>query len=215
MVTPPRTEVGDAAGQERARWSPDRAVPMRRKVSDILAVMIVAPSPLTLPLGAEVTVRALKFDRIEYRRWSARLRDISVEQVVLGATFGPEVEGRTPFFGGDLAVEFFYTARNYNVIAGFSPAGEPRGCYCNICLPAQIIAGPRGGEVHFVDLDIDVVVAPDGECSVTDEEEFVANSARYHYPSAVQAAARAAVAELLAAVALRQSPFDSLGLPAQ
>lgn len=177
--------------------------------------MIVAPSPLTLPLGADVTVRALKFDRVEYRRWSARLRDISDGQVVLGATFGPEVEGRTPFFGGDLAVEFFYTARNYNVIAGISPAGEPRGCYCNICLPAQVIAGPKGSEIHFVDLDIDVVVAPGGGCTVTDEEEFVANSARYRYPAAVQAAARAAVADLLAAVAQRQSPFDRLGLSAQ
>lgn len=177
--------------------------------------MIVAPSPLTLPLGTEVTVRALKFDRVEYRRWSARVRDISAEQVVLGATFGPEVEGRTPFFGGDLALEFFYTARHYNVIAGFSPSGEPRGCYCNICLPAQVIAGSRGTELHFVDLDIDVVVAPGGGCTITDEEEFVANSARFRYPAAVQAAARASVADLLAAVARRQAPFDRLGLPAQ
>lgn len=177
--------------------------------------MIVAPSPLTLPLGAEVTVRALKFDRVEYRHWSARLRDISAGQVVLDATFGPEVEGRTPFFGGDLALEFFYMTRNYNVIAGFSPSGELRGCYCNICLPAQVIAGPQGGEVHFVDLDIDVVIEPDGGCTVTDEEEFVANSARYRYPTAVQAAARSAVADLLDAVAWRESPFDRLGLPAQ
>lgn len=175
--------------------------------------MIVTPSQITLPPGVEVTVRALKYDGIEYRRWSARLRDISVDQVVLGATFGPEVEGRTPFFGGDLALEFFYTARNYNVIAGFAPSGEPRGCYCNICLPAQVINGPQGGEIHFVDLDIDVVVAPGGACTVTDEDEFIANSARYRYPAAVQAAARSAVADILAAVARRQSPFDRLGPP--
>lgn len=168
-----------------------------------------------LPVGVDITVRALKFDRAEYRRWSARLREITPERVVLGATFGPEVEGRTPFFGGDEAHEVFYTARHYNIIAGFSPAGAPRGCYCNICLPAQVFAVPAGGEVRFVDLDIDVLVTPDGACTVADEDEFDANTLRYAYPPAVQAAARAAVAELVSAARRRAAPFDRLLLPAR
>lgn len=175
--------------------------------------MIAAPTLTLFTRGAEVLVRALKYNGVEYRRWSARVETMTPEQIVLGAVFGPEVEGRTPFRGGDRALEFFYTSRGYNIIAGFSPAGVPRGCYCNICLPAAVVNAPSGGEIHFVDLDIDVLVAPDGTCVVADEDEFAVNARRFAYPEPVRAAARSAVDELLAAVRDRRSPFDRLGLP--
>ncbi len=69
-----------------------------------------------------------------------------------------------------------------------------------------------GPEVHFVDLDLDVLIWPDGSCVVTDEDDFATNSTRYSYPPAIEHDARAAVAALLEAVRELLAPFDQLGL---
>lgn len=162
--------------------------------------------------GTTVTVRALKYDRGEYRRWTCQFRGRVAGGIVLEAIFGPAVEGRTPFFAGDRAVEYFYTDRGYNVIAGYAPGGALRACYCNICEPARLLVADDGPELSFIDLDLDVLVMPDGACLVTDEDEFDRNTQRYGYAPRVQEAARAAVAALLAAVHGRREPFDLIGL---
>ncbi len=99
----------------------------------------------------------------EYRRWQVHFAALIDGGARLEATFASAVEGRTPFFGGDRAVEFFYADRGYNVIAGYAPNGTLRACYCNICTPATFVLTPDGPEVHFIDLDLDVLVWPDGQ----------------------------------------------------
>ncbi len=42
--------------------------------------------------------------------------------------------------------------------------------YCNICLPVVV----QDGSVSFVDLALDLLVLPDGEARVLDEDEFEA-----------------------------------------
>lgn len=164
--------------------------------------------------GTAVLVRAHKYDGKEYRRWQVHFVEHIDGGVRLETIFSSFVEGRTPFFGGDRAVEFFYADRGYNIIVGYSPEGVLRACYCNICTPATFVLSPEGPEIHFIDLDLDVLVWPDGSCVVTDEDDFAENSVRYGYPLELQQDARAAVAALLAAVRDRQTPFDQLGLAA-
>ena len=162
--------------------------------------------------GAAITVRALKYDTTPYRQWAGRVVATTPTSLALEATFGPEVEGRTPFLAGDRALEYFYFDRGYNVIAGYAPQGAFRACYCNICAPATLHAAPEGPELHFVDLDIDVLVRPDGACLVADEDEFARNADRYGYPPEVRLAAREALAALLSDVRERRPPFDAIGL---
>lgn len=162
--------------------------------------------------GDAITVRALKYDGTAYRRWVGHFCARAATSVSLMATFGPEVEGRSPFFAGDGAREYFYTDRHYNVIAGYAPDGVLRACYCNICQPARFLLTDAGAELRFVDLDIDVLVEPDGRCIVTDEDEFARNAQTYHYPAPVRAAAQAAIVTLLQHVRERQAPFDTIGL---
>ena len=166
----------------------------------------------TIVPGTALTVRAHKYDGREYRRWQAFFVETVPGGALLEAVFNSFVEGRTPFFGGDRAVEFFYADRGYNVITGYAPDGTLRACYCNICIPASFVQAPEGPEIHFIDLDLDVLVWPDGGCVVTDEDDFAENIVRYSYPQAIQDDARAAVDALLAAVRDRGAPFDRLGL---
>lgn len=168
----------------------------------------------TVPAGTRVTIRAFKYDGQEYRRWQVDFAAPIAGGVVLEAIFSAVVEGRTPFFGGDRAVEYFYADRGYNVIAGYTSEGALRACYCNICAPATFTLAPDGPEIHFIDLDLDILVWPDGRCVVTDEDDFARNTILYGYPSETQVAARDAVSALLSAVGARQAPFDQIGLPA-
>jgi protein associated with RNAse G/E len=154
-----------------------------------------------------VTVRALKYDGREYRRWEATCSTTVAGGVVLRAIFSAVVEGCTPFFGGDRAVEYFYTDRGYNVIAGYAPDGGLRAWYCSICTPAQVADTPNGPEVRFIDLGLDLLVWPDGRCVLMDEDEFTQHSADYRYPQEVHDAARAAVSALQNAVRERHHPL--------
>lgn len=76
----------------------------------------------------------------------------------------------------------------------FAPDGAPLGVYCNVALPP--ILGP--GRLDWVDLDLDVVRSGDGPATLVGEDEFAAHAARYAYPAALVASARAAADELLA-----------------
>lgn len=93
--------------------------------------------------------------------------------VVLEARFNrPD----TPFMGtvlkeNDLFVETFYSDRWYNIFEVYDrDEGWIKGWYCNVGRPAMV----EPGFVSYVDLALDLWVAPDGLQTVLDEDEFAA-----------------------------------------
>lgn len=104
---------------------------------------------------------------------------------------------------GTLSTEFYWTDRWYSVFRFREPAGPLRNFYCNINTPARL----SGRTLSFVDLDIDVLVAPDFSARVLDEEEFDAHEKLFQYPPEFRRRARAALEEVCALVRLRQFPF--------
>ena len=61
--------------------------------------------------------------------------------------------------------------------------------------------------MSYVDLDIDVLVAPDFSYRVVDTDEFEANAVRLNYPPEVQRGAKESLVELLSLIEMRQFPF--------
>ena len=61
--------------------------------------------------------------------------------------------------------------------------------------------------LSYIDLDIDVLVAPDLTYKILDVEDFEENARRYAYPEEVQANARGAVTELTRLIESRAFPF--------
>jgi len=80
----------------------------------------------------------------------------------------------TPFMDvvlkqGDRFVETFYADRWYNVFEIFDrDDGGFKGWYCNIGKPAVL----KKDSVSYVDLALDLWVAPDGTQTVLDRDEF-------------------------------------------
>jgi len=76
--------------------------------------------------------------------------------------------GYFTFEPGDRLEEFFSLDDWYNLFAVFRPSGELAGWYCNVTYPTIV----DGDELHWHDLWVDVIVTPDGQVVVLDEDEL-------------------------------------------
>lgn len=155
----------------------------------------------------EINVRACKYDGHVHRSWVGRLRERRGSLIVLDAEFAEEV--RHPLLGriapGTRSTEYYWTDRWYNVFRFAETTGALRNYYCNINAPAVF----DDHVLSFVDLDIDVLVAPDFSYSVLDREEFAVNALRFKYPAEVCRQAQLALDELIALVETRHFPFNT------
>ena len=154
-----------------------------------------------------ITVRVLKYDGVEHRRWSASLLSQDNDLLVLDAKFEEEINhdllGTIEL--GTVSLEYYWLNRWYNVFRFSSPAGILRNYYCNVNVPPTF----DGGLLTYIDLDIDILVAADLSYRILDLEEFEENATRYGYSDDVKANAHKALDDLISLIENRQFPFDS------
>ncbi len=154
----------------------------------------------------EIVVHALKYDGSLHRAWKARLMRREDSLIVLEGVFEREV--RHALLGhiarGTLSTEYFWLNRWYNVFRFREPTGEMRNFYCNINQPARL----SGHTLSFVDLDLDVLVAPDFSYKILDRDEFTINAARFRYPPEILSEAEKALAALVSLIERRAFPFS-------
>jgi uncharacterized protein len=148
----------------------------------------------------------LKYDGREHRRWPARIAKTAGPLLVLDAVFDEEIEhdllGRIS--PGTISTEYYWLDRWYNVFR-FSDANRKfQNFYCNVSQPPSF----DGRVLSYIDLDIDVLVAPDLTYKILDEDDFEENAKRYQYSDEVQANARRALAELTELIESRSFPFN-------
>ena len=155
----------------------------------------------------EFTVRVLKHDGTEYRRWQAKLRRREDPLLVFDAEFDVDVshELMGEIRRGTRTVEYYWLDRWYNVFCFLDSEGSTRLWYCNVNTPPKI----EGTILSYVDLDIDIVVQQDLSYQVMDLDEFEQNTNRYGYSDEERGSAHAAVDDLVSLIHLRQFPFDS------
>jgi PncC family amidohydrolase len=151
--------------------------------------------------GAWVTVRKLDHSGQEMMRYPARVLRRDERSVVLAARReGPSLDlGYVTLERDDRWIETFYAGRWYNVFEIRAVDGRLKGWYCNVTRPPRITAA----EVSAEDLALDLWVEPGGRAVVLDEEEFDA----LPLGAGERAAARAALAGLLALVSREGSPL--------
>ncbi len=154
----------------------------------------------------EVTIRVMKFDGTEYRRWRAQLMRQTGALLIFYAAFEEEVQhSKLGLIGrGTVSIEYYWLDRWYNVFRFLEPDGRLRNFYCNVNMPPVF----DGRTLTYVDLDIDVVVSPGLSYEILDMEEFEMNAEKYKYPEDVQRRAHAALHELLSLIESGQFPFD-------
>ncbi len=154
----------------------------------------------------QITVRVLKYDGSEHRRWDASLVRQDGALIVLDAAFDDAVQHHLlgNISQGTETIEYYWLDRWYNIFRFLESDGTTKLFYCNINMPPAI----SGGVLSYIDLDIDVLVQPDFSYQVLDLEEFAANTLRYRYSEQVKRQTHSAVDELIAMIETRQFPFS-------
>jgi protein associated with RNAse G/E len=162
------------------------------------------PNDASAPI--ELIVRACKFDGTENRRWNARLIERVGTLLVLDATFDSDIEHDLlgQIASGTLSTEYYWTDRWYNIFRFSDPSGVLRNYYCNVNMPPEL----NGNFLSYIDLDVDILVAPDRSYRILDEDEFATNAAHFGYPEDVRRNVDDAVQELVEMIETGQFPFD-------
>ena len=159
-----------------------------------------------MPKPEQITVRVLKYDGAEYRRWSAALERQDDSLIVLDAAFADEVQH--DLLGnikcGTRTIEYYWFDRWYNVFRFLEEDSTTKVFYCNVNMPPAL----RGGILSYIDLDIDILVQRDFSYQVLDLDEFAANAVRYGYSEPVKRQAHSAVDQLISLIESRQFPFS-------
>ena len=153
-----------------------------------------------------ITVRVLKYDGTEHRRWKATLTTQDGSLMVLDAAFADDVTHQLlgNISRGTRTIEYYWLDRWYNIFRFLETDGSTKLFYCNIGMPPEI----HDSVLSYVDLDIDILVQPDWSFQVLDLEEFDANAARFGYPEPVKARTHQTLAELISMIQTRQFPFS-------
>jgi hypothetical protein len=157
--------------------------------------------------GDPVTVNARKYDGRLHRSWPGALVSANGSLVTLLAQFS---ETRVhsdlgTIYAGTISLEHFWLDRWYNVFRFREPDGTPKAIYANIAAPATF----DGSTIDYVDLDIDVILWPQGHVDVLDRDEFDKHVLEFGYDDATINSARNALAQVLALIDGREFPFDS------
>lgn len=153
----------------------------------------------------QITVRVLKHDGAEYRRWKAQLSRREGDLIVLDAEFDVDV---THELLGEIkretkTVEYYWFNRWYSVFRFLDEDSGTRLWYCNVNTPPKL----EGDTLSYVDLDIDLLVQPDFSIQVLDEDEFEANAKLYGYSEDEKRHAHSAVEKLVTMIEQGEFPF--------
>ncbi len=146
---------------------------------------------MTEKVNQTIKVVKLTPERKEMWHYSATVLQQQGSTIFLEAAFNaPDMDVQGVLLEtGDRFLEAYYTDRWYNIYEAHSKVDDHlKGYYCNISLPAEWV----DGELHFVDLALDLLVYPDGTQRVLDEDEFAA----LNISSEVRASARRALVDL-------------------
>jgi protein associated with RNAse G/E len=155
--------------------------------------------------GKKITVRVLKHDGAEHRRWNASLSYREGNLIVLDAEFDVDVSHELlgEIKRNTKTVEYYWLNHWYNVFRFLKEDGSTRLWYCNINTPPKL----AGDTLSYVDFDIDILVQPDFSFQVLDEVEFETNARLYGYSDEEKSNTRSAVTQLIAMIEQRDFPF--------
>jgi protein associated with RNAse G/E len=130
-----------------------------------------------------------------HRTWPAELIRQEGSLIVLDAKFPEEIihDLLGTIASGTHSLEYYWLDRWYNIFRFAQPDGKLRNYYCNVNVPATF----DGETLSYVDLDLDVLVAPDFSYRVLDIEDFERNAKCYGYPTEIHDKARQALDELV------------------
>ncbi|WP_077615396.1 DUF402 domain-containing protein [Caenibacillus caldisaponilyticus] len=157
-----------------------------------------------LRAGSIVEIRSYKHGGKLHRVWEKNAVLSAEEHAIV--TFNhrvrvTEADG-SHWYTKQPAIAYFGREEWFNVVAILDADGPPT-FYCNLASPVSV----SQGALHYTDYDLDVVLMPDGERRLLDEEEFISNQKALAYPEEVVRAVRRGLDRLYRKIDDASGPF--------
>ena len=152
-----------------------------------------------------ITVRVLKYDGSEYRKWQATLAERRGPLLLLTAEFEDEVSHDLmgTIHRGTKTIEYYWLDRWYSVFRFLDSEGQTTLYYCNINMPPEF----SDDELRYIDLDIDILVRPNLTYQLLDLDDFESNARLMSYSHEMIERAKAATDELIGMIGRMDFPF--------
>jgi len=108
------------------------------------------------------------------RTYACRAAEVAADRAVLLYTLDrPARVDETMLPAGTLTVAYYWAARPYNVYHWLAPDGATLAYYFNLSGPVRIAPD----RLEWDDLEVDVLVTPEGRARVLDEDRVPASAA--------------------------------------
>lgn len=152
-----------------------------------------------------IKIKTFKLDGRSHRTWNAELVRQEGPLLVLDGIFATDIEHDLlgTIAAGTRSVEYYWMERWYNVFRFSQPNGELRNYYCNISVPPSF----DGSTLSYVDLDVDILVAPDLSYQILDVDDFERNCKGHGHSLELREHAQRAIDEVIGMIKARQFPF--------
>jgi protein associated with RNAse G/E len=155
--------------------------------------------------GARILLKATKYDGSPH--WIQPFTVTSDDGNLLVATYRarmPIYTSRGEFRSPYNSCVYFWRDRWFNVFRLSRPQCGVSLWYCNVTTPPVF----EDGSLHYVDLDLDVSVRPDGCIELLDSDEFDLHRELYGYPVDVVQQAKSAAQSVASLAQRREFPFN-------
>jgi hypothetical protein len=157
--------------------------------------------------GDAVDVRFTKWGGGRHWEFPVRLLGEDEKGVWCGAPAGTWLERPGAAFNSEFAWVMLFPVDQPWAASYYDSPNQPISVYVDVATPPVW----NGSTVTMVDLDLDVVLARDGEVLLDDEDEFDEHQVSLGYPEDVVTMARRTADKLMAAAGEGREPFGSAG----
>lgn len=153
-----------------------------------------------------ILVGSTKYDGSLHYRYATTLVSEQPSLLTVYMAPGTHVQSyRGTMLASHHNLQLYWSDRRYNLHVSWYADWQPRLHYINIATPATW----QAGQLHFVDMDLDVIWrTASGEVILDDEDEFELHQQRFAYPAELIEQCRRSSDDVRDMIARRTYPFD-------
>jgi len=150
-----------------------------------------------------IKIKSLKHDGSLHRMWHENIILSQTEDLVIGynnATKVTEADGKE-WKSTEPAIFYFHKKKHYNVIALLKDEGV--SFYVNMSSPYRL----ENQILSYIDYDLDLLLGPEGDMKLLDEDEYDLHKKKYKYPKELQRELEKSVEQVYQLIEKREAPF--------
>ena len=154
---------------------------------------------------SDLLVHSTKFDgSLHYRYPVTKIQRSGNRLITYFQPGVPVVSHRGSWTSEKHMLSFFWRDRPYVLHVRWQSQWQPEFLYIDIATKTSW----EDGTVHYIDMDLDLILRPESAVHLDDEDEFAAHRSKWNYPQMLVAECWAAVDKVRGLLDAGEEPFS-------